>query len=381
MEETQTPKQNDQENRFLNFLSDYEEYVQKVLKPEHGHIKSFIEHWQEPYFWSQYAKSSQGICPSPLRAIFTRIKRPEKVVDKILQKSWEYPWGLSRESFMHMHDCIGVRIVVYFLSQLTYVDRELRTSNSFEISKEIPPKAYMNPELMNRFGLSHIGHTEKESGYASLHYIVRLNRKRGRSEDDFPQPWFEIQVRTLAQELWSEMEHILAYKSEKWSNFSSRSRFSILSREICAIDEHFNLLYEELLQSQEISRHAEEEELNSENLAYALSQIGIRCAQQDFTTILSLLHSRGVKTLKDFAGLATPKRLETIRNTYINHTGRSPDSFELIACLGSLQGMTSANNESLQVVSHIEFSKSWNKLRKEILRNRDSKENPRFFKI
>jgi putative GTP pyrophosphokinase len=354
----------DRANQFRLFLKEYEQYIQTVLKPEHQRIKEMMDHWRQPDYWAGYAKSGGGAYPNPIRAIFTRIKRPEKVIDKILQKPAEYPDGISPSSFRKMHDCIGVRMVVYFLSQLPYVDRELRMSKNVEISKTLPPEAYMSRDLLGRFGLSHIAHKEKESGYASIHYVVRLKDESG---EDYASPWFELQVRTLAQELWSEIEHILAYKSTQKTSFSAKRRLQILSSQINSMDEHFNLLYEELIQDQEREKYADGDELSPENLPYTLSLIGIRCAQQDFDTIISLLRSRGVNTIKDFIALATPARLETIRSTYITVTGRSPDSFELIASLGSLKGVEPDEDESNHVQSHIEFSKFWNRFRKQFV--------------
>jgi putative GTP pyrophosphokinase len=357
-------------NQFRTFLSGYEDYIQSVLKPEHRRIRAFFDRWRQPYYWARYARSSDSPYPNPIRSVFIRIKRPEKVVDKILQKPEEYPAGISPESFYKMHDCIGVRIIVYFLSQLPYIDRELRSCSSVEISRDMPPEAYLSRDLMNRFGLSHITHKEKESGYASVHYVIKLNTKTRKKEAIHP--WFEIQVRTLAQELWSDMEHILAYKSTQKANFSAKRRFQILSSQINAMDEHFNLLYEELIQDQEKTQYEEDEDLKPENLPYTLSLIGIRCAQQDFDTIISILKSRGVQTIKDFVTLANPRRLETIRNTYITVTGRPPDNFELIASLGSLKGIHPGENESQHVESQIEYSRFWNKFRKQFMADKNS---------
>jgi len=114
------------------------------------------------------------------------------------------------------------------------------------------------------------------------------------------------------------------------------------------------------------------DELRPENLPYTLSLIGIRCAQQDFDTIISILKSRGVYTINDFIALANPKRLETIRNTYITVTGRPPDSFELIASLGSLKGIPNGENEIQHVESLIEYSRFWNKFRKQFVSGKNS---------
>lgn len=357
--------------QFREFLINYEIYLNEVLKPEHRKAVHLLERWQQPDYWSNYAMGRGGsVYPSPIKAIYTRIKRPERVVDKILLKPKEYPDGISSVSFQKMHDCIGARVIVYFLSQLPYIDRELRTSGAIEVSTQNPPKAYLSADLLNRFGLSHLAHKEKESGYTSLHYVIRL---KNNSKSGNPHPWFEVQVRTLAQELWSEMEHILGYKSETRTNFSAKRRFQILSRELCSIDEHFNLIYEELLQNQETLKPDSSDILSTENLPYALSLIGVQCAQQDFNTILTLLHSRGVNTIKDFLKLSTPRRMDTINNTYVTVMGRPPTSFELVASLGALKDADRKKEEPHHIASQIEYSRYWNRVRKQVMsKNKDS---------
>lgn len=345
------------------FLDDYEKYIEKILKPEYARINRLLKRWEKPEYWSEYAESSDHPYPSPIQSISARIKRPEAVLDKILQKSNVFPEGITSDSFLNMSDCIGVRIIVYFLSQLPMLDREIRKSQHFEVSTESPPEAYLNDDLLKRFGLGHIRKKEKESGYYSVHYTVRLRESFSRTENP---PWFEIQVRTMAQELWSEMEHHLAYKSDKSSNFSAKQRFGILSREISAIDEHFNLLYEELVHSHGAIKYRKGDSLNAENLPQALSEIGIRCAQEDIYTILTLLRSRGVETIGDLLNMATPGRMNTIRNTYMATLGRQPENFEIMASLGALSMAKDKENEANHVMSHIQFGKKWEKIKKKI---------------
>jgi putative GTP pyrophosphokinase len=349
------------EEEFKTFLQGYETHIKRILKPAYGEIRSVFDGWQRPEYWSKYAPSSGSAYPSPIKSIFTRIKRPEKVVDKIFQKPEEYPDGLACSSYLKMHDTIGVRVIVYFLSQIPFIDRELRTSEDIEISEQQPPEAYIRKEQLSRLGLGHLIQKDKESGYASIHYVLRLKKSK---IDEGERPWFELQVRTIAQELWSEMEHILAYKPEVRTGFSARRRLQILSNEISAIDEHFNLLYEELVQKQEEIEYEDNDLVNAENLPAVMAEIGIRCAQQDLNTILTLLLSRGIRRVGDFIKLAAPKRLETIHNTYVAKTGRPPTSFELIASLGALKGVEAATDERKHILFHIKYGKVWNKIRK-----------------
>ena len=107
-------------------LKEYEQYKIKVLNPNHEELKKFFRSWEDPKYWEKYTTGKGVATPSPVRMVITRIKQPDKVVEKILRQPNMFPKGLSLESLHHMHDAIGVRVIVYFSSQLPMIDRELR---------------------------------------------------------------------------------------------------------------------------------------------------------------------------------------------------------------------------------------------------------------
>jgi putative GTP pyrophosphokinase len=338
-----------------SFLAEYEQYEKQVLKPTYDEILKLLNSWENPEYWEKYTVNKGVATPSPIRMTLVRIKHPEKVVDKIFRKPDLFPEGLSSQSIHQMEDTIGIRVIVYFVSQLPLIDKELRSSGLFEVSEKTPPEAYLSPDLLTRFGLAHIKQKNKESGYASIHYTVRLKNSSLAVQE---RPCFEIQIRTMAQELWSELEHVLAYKPENRPHFSVKRRLQILSREMSAIDEQFNLLYEELIHNQETASYQDSDLLNFENLPKVLMEVGVKCALRDLNPILKLLTSRGVDTVKDLLLIATPRRLETIRNTYISSLGYTPDVLEISAALAALKGATTQNNEIERIKSQIDYQQS-----------------------
>lgn len=342
-------------NELNNFLEKYREYGTKVLEPTANEINVCLRKMEKPEFWNHYMTGKGVAAPSPIKQIISRIKHPDKVVEKIFRKPELFPSKLSFDSLKNMHDTIGVRIIVYFSSQLSLIDKELRNSSFFELDSEKPPKAFYEPEKLIRLGLSHIESKQKESGYRSIHYIVKLK------DSSIPlneRPVFEIQVRTLAQELWSELEHVLSYKPETRPHFSAKRRFQILSREVSVIDEHFNLLYEELIHNQEIVSYNDSDILTFENTPKVLSEIGIQCALTELNPILKALFSREIKTIGEFLKIATPFRLITIRNNYVSLTGHAPTNIELISTLTILKDVTSKDVENERIKSHIQYQKS-----------------------
>jgi len=254
-----------------------------------------------------------------------------------------------------MNDTIGVRLIVYFSSQLALIDRELRDSTTIEISEKYPPKAYLSAELLARLGLTHINPIIKESGYSSIHYTVRLKNS---ALPEAERPYFEIQVRTLAQELWSELEHVLSYKPENRPNLSAKRRLQILSTEVSAVDEHFNLLYEELIHSQAVATYQDADMLTFENLPKVLMEAGIQCALGDLNPMLKILFSRNIHTIGDVLAVITPRRLITIRNTYVSTIGHAPDSLALIAALAALKGAENKEVEVERILSQIDYQRS-----------------------
>ena len=125
-----------------------------------------------------------------------------------------------------------------------------------------------------------------------------------------------------------------------------------------AIDEQFNLLYEELIHNQEIITYQNSDLLNFENLPKVLMELGIKCTLNDLKPILKLLSSRGITRIGNFLEIATPRRIETIRNTYISSLGHRPNAIETCAALVALKGVKTSKIEIERIKSQIDIHKS-----------------------
>lgn len=289
------------------------------------------------------------------------IKRPESVVDKIQRHPGFFTQGLTENSFHFMNDTVGIRVVLYFLRHLPAIDREIRQHNNLEVSEAYPPKAYLNADLATRLSLNHLNPVQKESGYASLHYILRLRQSAVPIE---VRPWFELQVRTLTEHTWGEIEHILGYKPDKRTSFAVKKQFQIISKLLEAIDEHFNFLFEELLRFQVEVAYEETDPLNAENLPAVLSDLGLGCAQREIDGLLKLLVSRGVSTVRDLRGLATARTREIVWSTYYSQKGQPPNNFEAVASLAAVLGCDDESEKVQRVKGQIEFLNVWEDLKK-----------------
>lgn len=124
----------------------------------------------------------------------SRTKDALKLDEKILRKNEKY------SSLSEITDLIGIRIITYFEDE---VDKVAKTIDSeFVTDKE-----------------NSIDKRELESdrfGYKSLHYVVSLTTQRKKLTEykRFKDIKIEIQIRSVLQHAWAEIEHDLGYKGE-----------------------------------------------------------------------------------------------------------------------------------------------------------------------
>jgi putative GTP pyrophosphokinase len=348
--------------RLNTFLAQYEQYAKEILQPTQIEIMELFEQWEIPDYWEKYKRTSRISTPTPIQGIFSRIKRPEQVVDKIFRQPQNYPGDLTHDNIRNMHDAIGFRVLVYFLCHLPLVDREIQNSDQFEISPVEPPVVYMSEEQTKVLSLTHLNRITKESGYSSVHYTLRLKSSKIPESE---RPWFELQIRTVAQQLWCVTEHHLGYKPVKRANVAAKRQFKILSKMINALDEQFNFLYEELNRYQEEVSYQDSDLLDAKNIPSVLAEIGLSCAQRDINNILKFLYSRGVETVNDIQKIASPKNLAIIRNTYLSETGRQPLNLEMIATLAALKDSPTEEEEVKLIKSQIAYRGAWDEIQQE----------------
>lgn len=342
------------------FLDLYRQYTSDVLLPAEAAITAFLERWRAPQYWPAESELTRfNARPSPIRRFRSRVKSPESVVSKIRANPRRYPEGLTASSLHQMYDCVAARVVVYFLSDLPRVDQELRRNGSLELSDEYRPIAYVDAEAYDRFlagtGLERMC---KPSGYSSVHYVLRITDQ---AMSPSSCPWFELQVRTLAQDMWSDVEHLLGYKSPAPTSAAIQGQFQILSVHLRAIDEHFELLYEELKGLQNEASVRDDDRIGPRNLPRVLSEIGLDCAQLEVDGMLTLLRSRSIGKVSVLKALATQDTLDAIRRAYLDESNRPPVSFEVLATLANLAGVGPQSRDDA-IRAHMHYLRAWEKL-------------------
>lgn len=133
-----------------------------------------------------------------------------------------------KEPLKEITDLAGVRIITHFPATLTQVDHLL--SEEFEIVE----KSNKGLELIE----------EERFGYQSIHYLVKVKPDRARLAEyaRFADTIVEIQVRTILQHAWAEIEHDIQYKSSKTIPAEIRRRFMALAGMLEVADREFQAI-------------------------------------------------------------------------------------------------------------------------------------------
>jgi putative GTP pyrophosphokinase len=95
----------------------------------------------------------------------------------------------------HITDLIGLRIICPFIEDLTMVEATIK-------------EHFIIVETERK------GHSFKEFGYESTHLLIKIPADIAQSRGQTGCDVAEIQIRTILQDAWAEVEHELVYKAE-----------------------------------------------------------------------------------------------------------------------------------------------------------------------
>ncbi len=149
-------------------------------------------------------------------SVFARAKDPGSLGKKAVQRDEldpakpKYPRPLEQ-----ITDLAGVRIITYFPDTLAQIDQVL--SDEFRIVERSDKGAKLIEE--------------ERLGYQSIHYLVKLSQARSQlpEYEPFADDITEIQVRTILQHAWAEIEHDIRYKSASVIPSEIKHRFMALA--------------------------------------------------------------------------------------------------------------------------------------------------------
>lgn len=155
--------------------------------------------------------------------IKNRLKDPTHLRDKI-ERKWDTENPITPENiFERVTDLAGVRVLHLYQDQFSILHQHIQkqVDNGDWFLKE-PPVAYSwDPESTNYFQELGLEPKIKDSYYTSIHYVIMP--KAGSNI------CCEIQVRTLFEEIWGEIDHTINYPHPTENN-SCKEQLRVLSK-------------------------------------------------------------------------------------------------------------------------------------------------------
>ena len=128
---------------------------------------------------------------NPIEHVKTRIKTADSIIDKLERKNIDFTVDNVEE---YLFDIVGARIVCSFESDVYDLVSIIKNSSTIKVIEE---KDYIkNP---------------KKSGYRSYHLKVEIPVELINQKTKVKA---EIQIRTMAMDLWASLEHKIKYKAK-----------------------------------------------------------------------------------------------------------------------------------------------------------------------
>ena len=153
-------------------------------------------------------------------AITSRVKERDSLTQKIDVKSDKY------KSLSEVTDIAGIRIITYYDSDVERAAKIVEREFCVDKENSINKREALGPEKF---------------GYCSVHYVVSMNEDRLKRPENrgYAGIKCEIQIRTVLQHAWAEIEHDLGYKSEIDIPKDIRRSFSRLAGLLEVADKEF----------------------------------------------------------------------------------------------------------------------------------------------
>lgn len=158
-----------------------------------------------------------------VHSLKSRLKDPTHLEDKLLRKKDSNNPITTENVFERITDLAGVRVLHLYQQQFEQIHKAImqRVSDGDWFLFE-PPCAYTwDPEAESFYKALGIDCKVKESYYTSVHYVVM-------TKENSPIKC-EIQVRTLYEEIWGEIDHYINYPHPTTS-IACKEQLRVLSK-------------------------------------------------------------------------------------------------------------------------------------------------------
>ncbi|MFD2246579.1 RelA/SpoT domain-containing protein [Pontibacter ruber] len=140
-----------------------------------------------------------------VHAVRYRVKEPLHLLKKIIRKKQEYPnRHVTTGNYLEfINDLVGVRILHLYKQACHDIGKYIQ--QVWELKRE--PYAYVKSQMTSyaqQFASDKYRIFVNERGYQAQHYIIKVSPNRRLY-------FVEVQVKTLFEEGWSEIDHCIRY--------------------------------------------------------------------------------------------------------------------------------------------------------------------------
>lgn len=171
-----------------------------------------------------------------IQSITDRIKEPESIQEKLKRKKKP----VEIDTLINdnpLYDIAGIRVICAFRDDIDLVEEWLRKQPGITILEGDRRKDHI--------------HKPKASGYQSLHLIVKVPVYLS---DEPIDTCVEVQIRTLAMDFWSSLEHDIKYKQDITNEEEVTNRLKKCAKDIAELDE-------EMIQIRDLARREKQQDL------------------------------------------------------------------------------------------------------------------------
>lgn len=253
----------------------------------------------------------------PYSSVTSRKKNLQSLCHKAEKDKYKNP-------VEEIQDIVGIRIVAYVESDVERICRIIE--KSFYIDTE------NSEDKKTKLGTDKVG-------YRSVHYVAKLDEKRSSLQEYklFKDLCFEIQVRTLLQHTWAEIEHDRNYKFSGSLPDEIKRKFSLIAGSLELLDNQFDSIANEMDEyAKEVSEKTKVGNIEGISIdgtslrKYLMNKfddkIGVTISNKfgpdnkGEKTIIDELYNFGIITLKDLDNLINKhidKNLDEIETNFL----------------------------------------------------------------
>lgn len=145
-----------------------------------------------------------------------RVKNPEHFIDKVIRKAIDGDTNITIDNYLErFNDLIGFRILHLFKNNWESIHKQICEKYDLNETPVVYYRMGDSEEFLSHCSQLGIEPREKKAGYRSIHYVIK-KPTLGRAIT------CEIQVRTVIEDAWSEIDHLVRYPNNTENDLLNR---------------------------------------------------------------------------------------------------------------------------------------------------------------